>query len=149
MPHRMEDGAALDDDQWHANIDALLDQWKPEPRPEFTPGLRLPVHEDAQRVILCAGPHFALERWQVTAGAVLEHPFRTALLVSNAGAPVSVRVANGAVVLSRAMAPEPWPPPETGDPRRPQGDRSAGQSSASRNQRTLLHEGDALLTPAP
>jgi mannose-6-phosphate isomerase len=102
MPHRMEDGAALDDDQWHTNIDALLDQWKPEPRPDFVPGLRLPVHEDAQRVILCAGPYFALERWQVTAGAVLEHPFSTALLVSNAGAPVRVACGPYSETLGRA-----------------------------------------------
>lgn len=89
MRHRMEDGSALGDDQWRANIDALLAQWRPDPRPDFVPGLRLPVGDGVDRVFLCAGPHFALERWRVRAGAVLDRPFDTAHVLSNAGAPVS------------------------------------------------------------
>ncbi|MGC9380744.1 type I phosphomannose isomerase catalytic subunit [Streptomyces sp. MH13] len=102
MPHRMEDGSALDEEQWHANIDALLKQWKADPRPQFVPGLRLPAHEDAQRVILCAGPFFALERWQVRADAVLEHSYTTALVLSNAGAPASFTCGTCTEGLGRA-----------------------------------------------
>ncbi|MGW0424717.1 class I mannose-6-phosphate isomerase [Streptomyces sp. NPDC003015] len=88
MRHRMEDGSELDDEQWHTNIEALLQQWKPHKRPDFVPGLRLPVDDGVDRVILCAGPHFALERRQVRAGAALDHAFSTAQVVSNAGGPV-------------------------------------------------------------
>ncbi|WP_093802557.1 class I mannose-6-phosphate isomerase [Streptomyces sp. Wb2n-11] len=103
MRHRMEDGAALGDAQWHTNVDALLDQWKPDPRPEFVPGLRLPAGDGVVRVILCAGPYFALERWQVRAGARLDHAFTTALVLSNAGAPVSFTCGDRPQELDRAQ----------------------------------------------
>lgn len=35
MRWRMQDGATLSDQQWRANIEALLDEWNPAPRPQF------------------------------------------------------------------------------------------------------------------
>lgn len=103
MRHRMEDGAALSDEEWHANIEALLKQWKPDRRPDFVPGLRLPVDDGVDRVFLCAGPYFALERWRVRSGAVLDHGFGTAHILSNAGAPATVTCAGEALELGRAQ----------------------------------------------
>ena len=87
MRHRMGDGSALDDEQWHTNIEALLEQWKPHSRPDFVPGLRLPVDDGVDRVLLCAGPYFALERRRVRGDAALAWSFGTAQIVTNAGAP--------------------------------------------------------------
>ncbi|MEV5884665.1 mannose-6-phosphate isomerase [Streptomyces sp. NPDC052020] len=103
MRHRMEDGSALDDEQWHVNIEALLEQWKPGPRPDFVPGLRLPVDDGVDRVILCAGPYFALERRRVRAGAVLDQTFTTAQVLSNAGAPASFTCGGPRRELGRAQ----------------------------------------------
>ncbi|GGL62866.1 mannose-6-phosphate isomerase [Streptomyces fumigatiscleroticus] len=102
MRHRMEDGSPLGDEEWHANIDALLEQWRPEHRPEFVPGLRLPADDGAQRVFLCAGPYFALERWQVPARVSLAHSFTTALVLSNAGAPAVLTTGGRSEELGRA-----------------------------------------------
>ncbi|MEV7192785.1 mannose-6-phosphate isomerase [Streptomyces sp. NPDC093510] len=103
MRHRMEDGSALSDEQWHANIEALLGQWKPDRRPDFVPGLRLPVDDGVDRVILCAGPYFALERWRVQSGAVLDHGFATAHILSNAGAPATITCGGRALDLDRGQ----------------------------------------------
>ncbi|MGW3466405.1 mannose-6-phosphate isomerase, partial [Streptomyces olivaceoviridis] len=63
MPWRMEDGAPLAEREREANIERLLDEWRPEPRPRFQPGLSVPVDDSVVRTVLCAGPYFALERW--------------------------------------------------------------------------------------
>ncbi|MFI9168995.1 hypothetical protein [Streptomyces lincolnensis] len=102
MRHRMEDGAALDEEQWHANVEALLERWKPDHRPEFVPGLRLPPEDGAQRVVLCAGPYFALERWQVRADVRSARAFGTALVLTNAGAPTWLSTGAGTEEMGRA-----------------------------------------------
>lgn len=85
------DGSAIPADERAANIDKLIAQWRPEPRPLPRVALQIPVGADADRAICCAGPHFALERWRVGAGASLTHAFDTALLVSNVGAAATLR----------------------------------------------------------
>ncbi|MFI8993052.1 class I mannose-6-phosphate isomerase [Streptomyces sp. NPDC053542] len=108
MRHRMEDGSPLTEAEWRANIEALLDEWKPEPRPEFHPGVRLPSPDDVERRLLCAGPYFALERWRTRAGstgsapAPLVHSFNTATVLSNVGPPTTVVHATGSEPLGRA-----------------------------------------------
>ncbi|GAA2588731.1 class I mannose-6-phosphate isomerase [Actinomadura fulvescens] len=92
MPWRMEDGSRLPDKEWEQNLDMLLAEWKPEPRPEFQPGLSLPVDHDGERVICCAGPYFALERWRAAAGATARCAFGTAVIVSNVGCAVQITV---------------------------------------------------------
>lgn len=91
MHWRMEDGATLDDERWRANIEALLEELRPEAGPDFQPGLRIRAGDGVERVVLCAGPYFALERWRAGTAEPLRRSFETALVVSNAGAPVSVR----------------------------------------------------------
>ena len=55
-------GNRLDEDEWEANIEATLDELKTDFLPRPNHGL---VLEDGanRRVLCCAGPHFALERW--------------------------------------------------------------------------------------
>jgi mannose-6-phosphate isomerase len=91
MPWRMEDGSALSGAERESNIDTLLEEWRPEPRPCFQPPLVLSQENGATRLICCAGPYFALERWGVAGGATLHHRFNGALILSNVGASASVR----------------------------------------------------------
>lgn len=58
-------GNRLGEEEWDANIEATLDELKTDYRPRPNPGLTL---EDAinRRVLCCAGPYFALERWTLT-----------------------------------------------------------------------------------
>ncbi|MFG2004177.1 class I mannose-6-phosphate isomerase [Spirillospora sp. NPDC048911] len=91
MRHRMEDGSRLPEDEWRHNIGMLLAEWKPEPRPDFHPGLSLRIDDDVQRVICCAGPYFALERWRAATGSTFSYALATATIVSNVGAPVQLK----------------------------------------------------------
>jgi mannose-6-phosphate isomerase class I len=91
MHWNMEDGSDVPEAQFRANVATLLEEVALDPRPDFTPGLRIRVADGVERVVLCAGPYFALERWSVGTAAPLRHPFRTAMILSNVGAPVQVR----------------------------------------------------------
>ena len=106
MQHAMhwtiEDGSTLADEQWRSNIDALLEELRPEPRPDFQPGLRIGVDDGVERVFLCAGPYFALERWRAGNTAPLRHSFETAVILSNVGGPVSVRAGESSQWLGQA-----------------------------------------------
>ncbi|MCA1190249.1 class I mannose-6-phosphate isomerase [Saccharopolyspora sp. 6T] len=95
MPWNMQDGSPVDPEQRRANVERLLDEWDPAARPHPTPGLRLPPSGDADRVLCCAGPHFALERWRLGAGTERELPVGRVLLLSNAGGAARVRSAGG------------------------------------------------------
>ena len=91
MPWRMEDGSRLDERQWHDNLEALLAEWDPAPRPGFRPGLAVPAGDGVVRVVLTAGPHFALERWAVSSVDTARLRFDTARILSSAGAGVRLR----------------------------------------------------------
>ncbi len=102
MPTNMEDGSPVRGDERHENVDALLDELRPDPRPRFTPGLRLPVSGDVERIVCCAGPFFALERLSVAAGERFDHGFDTAIILSNVGAPLTVTADGWSEELGRA-----------------------------------------------
>ncbi|MFF3907916.1 class I mannose-6-phosphate isomerase [Streptomyces sp. NPDC001848] len=102
MRHRMEDGSPITDQEWHTNLERLLDEWRPEPRPDFRSGLSVRVDDGVERTVLCAGPHFALERWRVGTAAPLLREFHTALVLSNAGPPVTVATPGGREPPARA-----------------------------------------------
>lgn len=102
MHWRMEDDSTIDDEQWKANIETLLQELDPEPGPDFQPGLKLGVDDGVERVFLCASPYFALERWRAGTAAPLSMPFETALIVSNAGSSVSVEAGGASQWLGRA-----------------------------------------------
>ncbi|MDQ4063711.1 MAG: class I mannose-6-phosphate isomerase, partial [Actinomycetota bacterium] len=58
-------GNPLDQETWEANIDAALDELRTDYHPRPNPGLALENGRAAanRRILCCAGPHFALERW--------------------------------------------------------------------------------------
>ncbi|UNO43510.1 hypothetical protein [Streptomyces sp. MST-110588] len=97
MRYRMEDGAPIDDARWHANVEALLREWKPQHRPDFHPGL--PVgpdgHREVEGRVLCAGPYFALERWRVRASTYRLRTVDSCVVLSNIGAATAVSCAAG------------------------------------------------------
>lgn len=102
MPHNMTDGSYLDTDVWHGNLDVLLEEIKLDSRPSFNPGLRISAGEDVDRVICCASPYYALERWSVGTVAPMRHIFDTALIVTNVGAPAAVTSGDWTETLGRA-----------------------------------------------
>jgi len=94
----------LSEEEWDANINATLDELKTDYLPSPNPGL---VVEDGagsanRRVLCCAGPRFALERWTLT-GAHDEpsHP-RRCLTLSNVSGPVDIEYEGGVERLDRA-----------------------------------------------
>lgn len=95
-------GNPLDEDEWDANIEATLDELKTDFMPRPNPGL---VLEDGpnRRVLCCAGPPFALERW--TLGEAHTVPYRPdrCLTLSNVGETgVELRYEGGTTSLGRA-----------------------------------------------
>ena len=95
-------GNRLDEEEWDANIEATLDELKTDYLPHPNPGLAL--EDDANRRILCcAGPHFALERWTLTeTHTEPPHP-RRFLTLSNVGeGPVELEYEGGSETLGRA-----------------------------------------------
>ncbi|MBF6175805.1 type I phosphomannose isomerase catalytic subunit [Nocardia blacklockiae] len=91
MHWNMEDGSPVSDEQFDTNIDRLMQEVRLDHRPEFEPGLKITVDDGVQRVFLCAGPYFALERWQVGSARPARHTFATAQILTNVGAPVRIR----------------------------------------------------------
>ena len=94
-------GEPLDEETWDANINAALDELKTDYLPHPNPGL---VIEDGanRRVLCCAGPHFALERWTLSEPYVEpSHPERC-ITLSNVGEPVSLEYEGDVETLGRA-----------------------------------------------
>ncbi|ONM46274.1 mannose-6-phosphate isomerase [Nocardia donostiensis] len=91
MHWNMEDGSPVSEEQFDTNIDLLIQEVRLDHRPDFEPGLKIAVDDGVQRVFLCAGPYFALERWQAGSTRSVRHTFATAQILTNVGAPVRVR----------------------------------------------------------
>lgn len=102
MPWNMEDGSPVPADEQRRNIDKLLEELRTEPRPEFQPGLLIPVEDGVDRRICCASPFFALERWGAELGVTMRREFDHALILSNVGAPVTLRAGGHVEQLGRA-----------------------------------------------
>ena len=95
-------GERLDDETWDANINAALDELNADYLPLPNPGLAV---EDARnrRVVCCAGPHFALERWTLAEPYVEPSHPRRCLLLSNVGeGAVTLAYVGGTETLGRA-----------------------------------------------
>ena len=102
MPWHMEDGSPVSREERQANVDMFLREADLDLRPGFSPGLPIEVDDGVQRVFCCAGPYFALERWQAGTTAPLRFTFSTAQILANVGAPVSVTVRGRSARLGRA-----------------------------------------------
>jgi mannose-6-phosphate isomerase len=95
-------GNRLNEEEWNANIEATLNELKTDYLPRPNPGLVL--EDDAnRRLMCCAGPHFALERWTLSeTQSVPSHP-RRFLTLSNVGAgTVELEYADASETLGRA-----------------------------------------------
>jgi mannose-6-phosphate isomerase len=95
-------GNRLDEEEWDANIEATLDELKTDYLPRPNPGL---VLEDGanRRVLCCAGPHFALERWTLSETYTEPSHPRRFLTLSNVGAgTVELGYESGSETLGRA-----------------------------------------------
>ena len=95
-------GNRLSEDEWDANIRATLDELKTDFLPRPNPGLALQESPN-RRVLCCAGPHFALERWTLPEPhAEPSHPERFVTLSNVGDAAVEVEHAGGSEALGRA-----------------------------------------------
>jgi mannose-6-phosphate isomerase len=95
-------GNRLSDGEWDANIEATLDELKTDYLPHPNAGL---VLEDAanRRVLCCAGPHFALERWTLAeTHTEPSHPRRFTTLSNVGEGPVQLEYEGGSETLDRA-----------------------------------------------
>jgi mannose-6-phosphate isomerase len=95
-------GNRLDETEWDANINATLDELKTNFMPRPNPGLAL---EDGtnRRVLCCAGPHFALERWTLAGRhTVPSRPDRFAILSNVGGSGAEIGYEGGVEGLGRA-----------------------------------------------
>jgi mannose-6-phosphate isomerase len=91
-------GERLDDETWRSNIEAALDELRMDYRPRPNPGLVL-QDGGTRRVLGCAGPHFALERWTLTEPLTEpSHPERC-LTLSNVGEQVLIEYEDGTETL--------------------------------------------------
>jgi len=91
-------GERLDDETWRSNIEAALDELRPDYLPRPNPGLVLQDGEN-RRVFGCAGPHFVLERWTLTEPLTEpSHPYRC-LTLSNVGGPALIEYEGGTETL--------------------------------------------------
>jgi mannose-6-phosphate isomerase len=95
-------GNRLSDEQWDANIEATLAELRTHALPRPNPGLARAGDGGNRYVVGGAGPHFALERWTLTAAhREPAHPWRC-LTLSNVGAPVRIAYEGGSETLGRA-----------------------------------------------
>lgn len=94
-------GNRFGEETWDANINATLDELRTEYQPRPNRGLER--RSGANRYVVgCAGPHFALERWTLTAPHTEPAHPRRCLTLSNVGVPVRLEYAGGAEELGRA-----------------------------------------------
>jgi mannose-6-phosphate isomerase len=94
-------GNRLSEEEWDANINATLDELKGHYLPVPTPGLV--VEDGPNRRLLCAaGPHFALERWNVAEPLTIPADPTRCLTLSNVGTPCTVEYPGGEEALGRA-----------------------------------------------
>jgi len=95
-------GNRLDEDEWDANIQATLDELKADFLPRPNPGLVLQSNAN-RRVLCCAGPHFALERWTLTEPhKEPPHPRRFFTLSNVGEGPVELEYEGGSETLGCA-----------------------------------------------
>jgi mannose-6-phosphate isomerase len=94
-------GNRLSEEEWDANINATLDELKTDYLPTPNPGLVL-QDGPTSRVLCCAGPHFALERWTLTEPYIEPARPERCLTLSNVGDPVRIEYPGGTERLERA-----------------------------------------------
>ncbi|HWE62323.1 MAG TPA: class I mannose-6-phosphate isomerase [Chloroflexota bacterium] len=94
-------GNPLSEEQWDANINAVLDELRTDYQPRPNPGLALPSEGENRYMVGCAGPHFALERWTLRAPHLERLDGRRCRTLSNVGSPVRLDYMAGTDLLAR------------------------------------------------
>lgn len=95
-------GNRLSEEEWDANIKATLDELRTDYLPRPNTGLALDEGPN-RRVLCCAGPHFALERWTLAEPRVEPaHPERFVTLSNVGDAAVEIEHERGSETLGRA-----------------------------------------------
>jgi mannose-6-phosphate isomerase len=93
----------LSEEEWDANIEATLDELRTAYLPRPNSGLALQEDGPNRRVLCCAGPHFALERWTLfEPHAEPSHPERFVTLSNVGGSLVNIEYEGGTESLGRA-----------------------------------------------
>ncbi len=95
-------GSPLDEATWTSNINEALDELKTDYSPRPTPGLVIESGSN-RRVLCCAGPHFAMERWTLAESYVEPHHPERFVMLSNVGdGAVGIEYEGGSEHLGRA-----------------------------------------------
>src|SRR5215213_2686380 len=95
-------GNRLSEEEWDANIEATLDELKTDFLPLPNPGFVL-ENDANRRVLCCAGPHFALDRWTLMEPHTEPAHPRRFFTLSNVGeGPVTLEYEGGTQTLGRA-----------------------------------------------
>ena len=96
-------GNRLDGDTWEANIAEAMDELRTDflPRPHH--GLTRWI-ETNRYVVCCAGPHFALERWNLVRPHREPAHLDRCLTLTNLGDPVGIAWEGGVETLERATS---------------------------------------------
>ena len=95
-------GNPLDEATWEQNVNAALDELRTHYLPRPNPGLALEDRPN-RRVLCCAGPYFALERWTLAQHyEESAHPERFVTLSNVGGAAVRIEYEGGEEGLGRA-----------------------------------------------
>ena len=93
-------GRSHSQEQWYANINATLDELKNHYQPRPHAGLTIQSGQN-RRTLGCAGPYFALERWELQEPYTEPaHPHRCTTL-SNVGSPVQLEFSGGTEHLAQ------------------------------------------------
>lgn len=94
-------GKQLSQEEWHANINKVLDELRTHYQPHPNSGLELQQGAN-RRIFCCAGPYFALERLLLSEPYTEpSHPHRCTTL-TNVGDPVQLEFSGGSEQLGRA-----------------------------------------------
>jgi mannose-6-phosphate isomerase len=93
-------GKKLDPEQWEKNINAALDEVRPEFNPAPHAGL-VRKNGDNKYVIGCAGPYFALERWTLEKTHKEPAHDHRCMTLTNIGDDVSIEYGGAQEVLHR------------------------------------------------
>ncbi len=95
-------GNSLDEATWKHNINEALDELKTDYLPHPNPGLVLEENGSNSRVLCCAGPHFAMERWTFSEPYTMPRPERFMMLSNVGEGAVRIEYEGGEESLDRA-----------------------------------------------
>jgi mannose-6-phosphate isomerase len=95
-----QNGDALPEEVWDANISAALDELRPDYQPRPTPGLFRELAAN-RYAMCCAGPYFALEHWWLTEPHAEPSHRERFVTLSNVGSTVRICYGNQEELLAR------------------------------------------------